>query len=86
MKNIFFRRGAEVLLLIDGQSDMIDISFAMITPYCLVHSIINKFEQEDIISTEIKGRNREIILTKKGVEIKKLLIGIKSFCSEKNMV
>lgn len=73
-KNIFFRRGTDILLLVDGRLNKGDIAFVTRTMYNHVHQILKKFEQEGIVSSELKGREREITLTKKGAGIKKSLL------------
>ena len=66
MKNIFLRKGVEIILLINGNNNMCDISYHTKSPYSYVHDIIRKFHYEGIVSIEKRGRISEIILTKKG--------------------
>ena len=78
MTNNLFRKGAEVLLMVNGAYCITDIAFGLRTTHAFVCNRLKMLERNGIISFEKQGRIKVINLTRKGEIIKTHLQGIKA--------
>lgn len=66
IKNIFTRKSVDVLIGIEDGYYLNKLSRKVPTAYAYVNHICHRFEEEGILTLELRGRNSIIKLTKKG--------------------